>query len=114
MEIISLTKSLICLQVNYISLILIGTMNLLVVLSPVLYLYLTCLILRDRFAQTTVRLEAFTTDKAMDLAKLDEYLLDFNRIVDDLQKCDRFWSQILSSQYLLAISICSVLFLVCK
>ena len=89
-------------------------MNLVAVLCPIVYLYLTSRILGERFVQTISRLKESATSKPLDFAKLDEYLLDFNRIVDDLQKCYRFWSQILSKQYLMAISCCSVVCLVCR
>ena len=77
------------------------------------YLYLVCKILKERFDIITSELHCLVRNK-IDLHKLKTLLNDFNLIVDDLQKCDYFWSKFNFWNYHIATLNCSVLFLTGK
>ena len=99
--------------INYISLVAIGTMNSIITLGLITYLYLVCKILKERFDIITSELH-FLVQKKFDLHKLKTLLNDFNLVVDDLQRCDHFWSKFNFWNYHLATLISSILFLTGK
>ena len=101
------------LLINFISLVAIGTMNLLMNVGLVIYLYLICKILRERFDIIRLNFNHLHQGK-FNLNELKSLLHDFNLVVDDLQKCNHFWSKFNFWNYHLAIVICSILFLICK
>ena len=95
---------------NYLSLLTIGTMNLTIAIGMITYLYLVCKILRERYDIISSDLNRLVRKK-IDLHKLKALLNDFNLVVDDLQRCDYFWSKFIFWNYHMAVVICSILFL---
>lgn len=87
-------------------------MNLLVTIVPVVYLYLNCKILRDRFTLVTEELEQFTYMQGVESSKVDKCLHDFNRLIDELHRSNFFWSRFVSFSYHIGLALCSILLLV--
>ena len=106
-------KFWIILVLNYISLVAIGTMNLIMNIGLIIYLYLICKILGERFDIIRLNFNHLLQGR-FNLEELKILLHDFNLVVDDLQKCNHFWSKFNFWNYHLAIVICSILFLICK
>lgn len=102
---------------NYCVLVLNGTVNLIVIIGSSTYLYLNSKILGERF--TTVikklereRIQKFTGTRRIDMSKIDKYLHQFNILVDELNRSNFFWSQIIAINYYVSLTICSIEFLV--
>ena len=96
--------------VNYVSLTLVGSLNAIIVLGPVAFLYLNCRILNERFELAICKLKR----QIHDFDKMRRHLREFNSIIDDLQRCDHFWSNYIFANYYLSIFVCSILFLISK
>lgn len=85
-------------KINFISLVSIGTMNLLITLGPIVHLFLTCKILRDRFTHVTEKLRK-TTSQKLDEHQMNKHLHDFSLLIDELQRINFFWSKFMSFNY---------------
>lgn len=55
--------------------------------------------------RTTQRLKHFSSDSRFDRFKIDRYLADFGSIVDDIHRCDFFFSKYLTLNYHIAVFI---------
>lgn len=86
-------------------------MNLLVSLSPIVFLYLNCRILIERFDQMRLKIEKLANGRKFRQSKIDKCLSDYATIIDEVQRCNFFFSKYLAFNYHLAIAICSSLFL---
>ena len=86
-------------------------MNLMQSLSPILYFYLNCRILTERFVQIRLKLEKLANCKQVKASKIDKCLHDYSTIIDELQRSDFFWSKYLAFNYHLGVAICSSMFL---
>lgn len=78
---------------------------------PVAYLYLNCKILEERFAVIFRRLQRVALHSKSDSSKVNRYLLDLGTIIDEIQRCDFFWSKYLAMNYYFAIFTCCICFL---
>lgn len=94
--------------VNSISLQAIGTMNFMITHSPIIYLFLNCKLLEERIVRTCRRLQKASFGSP---SKVNRYLAHLGTIVDEVQRCNFFWSSVLAFNYHFAIWICSLVFL---
>lgn len=99
---------------NYCSLLFIGIFDFTSSIGLILFLYLICKFLKDRFDHIRIVFEQLAIKKKLDLEFVDKNVYRFNLIVDDLQRCDVFWSKFNFLNYNFALILCSVLLLVCK
>lgn len=94
-----LPKSLTLLQTNNVFFVTISTQTLLSTHAPMLYLYLTCRTLEERLERTTFKLKHLLDNSELNFlskltsTKIDRYLHDFGTIVDEIQRCNFFWSR---------------------
>ena len=93
--------------VNYLSLVAIGTINLLHNCGLISFLFLISKLLEDRFKLVAIELEKLANSN-FNQSKLDQNIHNFNLIVNDLLKCDFFFSKFNFFNYHMAMFICSV------
>lgn len=98
---------------NYLSIVAIGTMNVIQNCGAVSFLYLIVRFLKERFNISANELEILAGSE-FDSKKLDEHLHIYNLIIDDLLKCDRFFSKFNFFNYYMGMAICSFTFLAGK
>lgn len=90
-------------------------MNFLVLVGSSCYLYLNCKILGERFTHVIKQLEKFTNGRRrIDTARIDRHLQEFGILIDELHKCNFFWSKIMLVNYYFALAICTIELLVGK
>ena len=82
--------------------------------GPVVLLYFNCRLLEERIVRTSRRLQRLTVRSNSNLYKVNKYLRDLGTIIDELQRCDFFWSSYLAMNFYIALSICSIAVLCSK
>lgn len=97
------------------SLLFIGIFDFTSTFGLILYLFLTGKLFEERFDHVCAQLsEIAFDDKPLDLKVIDRLVHRFNVIIDDLQKCNYFWSKFNFLNYHYGLILCSVLLLVCR
>lgn len=90
-----------------------GSLNLMILVAGSLYLYLNTRILTERFAIVTKRLTKLARSrKAIHPPQVDRNLQEFSILIDELHKCNFFWSHMMSYNYYIALAICCIELLV--
>lgn len=104
-----LTKNLFpnCSQGNYFSLVFNGTICLVGISGSTVYFYLNARMLAERFTHVTQKLQNFAYGREpIDPVKIDKLLLQFNILIDELHKCNFFWSKMMAFNYYISLAIC--------
>lgn len=93
---------------NILFLIVLGSANLTGVMGCIVYLYLICRLLIERFDAAAVRLKRLAVATRLDVLEVKRTALVFERTVNDLQRCDHFFSKFNLLNYYFCVSICSL------
>ena len=93
---------------NFIFLILLGSANLATVMGAQIYFYLICRLLIERFDLAAAQLKRLASAKKLEVLEIERTAAIFERIVNDLQRCDHFLSKLNLLNYYFGVSICAL------
>ena len=93
---------------NILFLIILGSANLAAVIGTMIYLYLICRLLIERFDLVAHRLRRLAVAKKLDVPEVQKTTAIFEQIVNDLQKSDHFFAKFNLTNYYFGVSICSM------
>lgn len=82
-------------------------------LSSSLYFFLITQNLNERFTHVIEQLQQFAyVSNEIDSSKVDQHLHEFNVLIDELHKCNFFWSKLMAYNYYICLTICCIELLV--
>ena len=95
-------------QTNSLFLYAIALQTMLSLYLPLVFMFLTCRLLKQRLLRITAKLKRLSGEWQFNPSKVDRYVHHFGILVDEIQRCNFFWAKYLTLNYHISIFILSI------